>query len=87
MRSTRSKSETIHDYIGVWLTSPINPRLLFQLIAYTEDERALHLTTGSSVEDCVSSTEHWAANREQIWTALAALETKEELTVCGQHLV
>jgi len=62
-------------------TNAIDPveELLFQLIAYTEDERALHLTTGSSVEDCVSSTEHWAANREQLWTALADLETKEEL--------
>ena len=47
----------------------------------------LHLTTGGSVEDCVSSTEHWALNRDQIWGALAALETKPELTVCDLHSV
>jgi hypothetical protein len=55
---------------------------LFQLIAFTEDEKTLHLTTGNSVEDCVVATEHWATNREQIWDALDVLETREELAVC-----
>jgi hypothetical protein len=59
---------------------------LFQLIAFTEDEKALHLTTGNSVEDCVTATEHWATNREQIWDALDVLETREELTVCDPTL-
>jgi hypothetical protein len=54
---------------------------LFALIAYTEDERERHLTSGTTVEDCVTSTEHWAANRDYLWKALDSLETKPELTV------
>jgi hypothetical protein len=54
---------------------------LFALIAYTEDERARHLISGTTVEDCVTSTEVWAANREGLWNALDSLESRSELTV------
>ncbi|KAI9449587.1 hypothetical protein BJY52DRAFT_1227701 [Lactarius psammicola] len=53
---------------------------LFKLVAFTEDEKALHLVEGSSVQDCIASADNWVTNREEIWTALGLLETKTELT-------
>ncbi|KAI0247273.1 hypothetical protein BJV78DRAFT_1285698 [Lactifluus subvellereus] len=62
-------------------TNAIDPveDALFQLIAFTEDEKGRHLASGNSVEDCVASAEHWATNREQIWSTLDVLETRTEL--------
>jgi len=62
-------------------TNAIDPveEALFQLIAFTEDERTLYLAPGTSVGDCVSSVERWVTNREKIWSALHALETQEDL--------
>ncbi|KAI9449356.1 hypothetical protein BJY52DRAFT_253062 [Lactarius psammicola] len=53
---------------------------LFKLVAFTEDEKALHLVEGSSVQDCIASADNWVTNREEIWTALGLLETKTEFT-------
>ncbi|KAI0271229.1 hypothetical protein BGY98DRAFT_201365 [Russula aff. rugulosa BPL654] len=63
-------------------TNAIDPieEALFALIAYTEDEKARHLISGTTVEDCVTSTEVWANNREGLWKALDSLESKPELT-------
>ena len=63
------------------LRSPFATSALFALIAYTEDERARHLINGTSVEECVTSTEHWVSNRDGLWNALDSLESKPELTV------
>jgi hypothetical protein len=63
------------------LLYPFTTRGLFALIAYTEDERARHLISGTTVEECVTSTEVWANNRESLWNALDSLETRPELTV------
>ncbi|KAI0300712.1 hypothetical protein B0F90DRAFT_1817465 [Multifurca ochricompacta] len=63
-------------------TNAIDPieDALFKLVAFTEDEKALYLAGKTSVEDCITSTEHWATNREEIWKALNVLETKTKLT-------
>lgn len=63
-------------------TNAIDPieEALFALTAYTEDERARHLISGTTVEECVTSTEVWAANREGLWQTLDSLESKPELT-------
>ncbi|KAH9056281.1 hypothetical protein EDB87DRAFT_1687610 [Lactarius vividus] len=53
---------------------------LFKLVAFTEDEKELHLVEGSSVQDCIISVNNWATNREEIWSMLDHLETTTELT-------
>ncbi|KAH8990442.1 hypothetical protein EDB86DRAFT_3080426 [Lactarius hatsudake] len=53
---------------------------LFKLIAFTEDEKTLHLIEGNSVHDCIASADNWVTNREEIWTTLDHLETTTELT-------
>lgn len=55
---------------------------LFQLTAYTEDERTRHLFKGDTVIDCITSADHWVTNRDGIWNALNLLETTTELSVC-----
>jgi hypothetical protein len=55
---------------------------LFQLSAYTEDERTRHLFKGDTVQDCIVSAEYWVTNRDGIWNALNLLETTTELSVC-----
>jgi len=53
---------------------------LFQLTAFTEDERTRHVFTGDSVHDCITSADSLIANREGIWNALNHLETSTEVT-------
>jgi hypothetical protein len=53
---------------------------LFQLSAYTEDERTRHLFKGDTVQDCIISADHWVTNRDGIWNALNLLETSTELS-------
>ncbi|KAH9017890.1 hypothetical protein EDB84DRAFT_1442629 [Lactarius hengduanensis] len=54
---------------------------LFKLVAFTEDEKTLHLIEGNSVHDCIASADNWVTNREEIWTTLDHLETTTELTI------
>ncbi|KAH9169941.1 hypothetical protein EDB89DRAFT_1364233 [Lactarius sanguifluus] len=53
---------------------------LFKLVAFTEDEKELHLVEGNSVQDCIIYVNNWATNREEIWSMLDHLETTTELT-------
>ncbi|KAH9014239.1 hypothetical protein EDB84DRAFT_1568279 [Lactarius hengduanensis] len=53
---------------------------LFKLVAFTEDEKELHLVEGNSVQDCIIYVNNWATNREEIWSMLDLLETTTELT-------
>ncbi|KAH9035763.1 hypothetical protein EDB85DRAFT_2143515 [Lactarius pseudohatsudake] len=53
---------------------------LFKLVAFTEDEKELHLVEGNSVHDCIIYVNNWATNREEIWSMLDLLETTTELT-------
>ena len=55
---------------------------LFQLTAFTEDEKTRHLFKGDTVSDCITSANGWVTNRDGIWNALNSLETAKELTVC-----
>jgi hypothetical protein len=56
-------------------------RILFTLLAFTEDEKARYLANTSSIEECVSSAENWASNREGLSKALDGFDTREELVV------
>ncbi|KAH9956013.1 hypothetical protein BC827DRAFT_1271215 [Russula dissimulans] len=86
--------KTINEYIvkvensttGDWdsfekFTMAIEPLegILFTLLAFTEDEKARYLANTSSIEECVSSAENWASNREGLSKALDGFDTREEL--------
>jgi len=64
------------------LTYPPFPRILFTLLAFTEDEKARYLANTSSIDDCISSAETWAYNRAGLSSALDGFDTRRELVVC-----
>jgi len=51
---------------------------LFTLLAFTEDEKARYLASTGSIDDCISSAENWASNREGLSTALDGFDTRQE---------
>ncbi|KAI0287752.1 hypothetical protein BC826DRAFT_738377 [Russula brevipes] len=52
--------------------------ILFTLLAFTEDEKARYLASTGSIDDCISSAENWASNREGLSTALDGFDTRQE---------
>ncbi|KAI0263560.1 hypothetical protein BC834DRAFT_971251 [Gloeopeniophorella convolvens] len=52
---------------------------LFKLLAFTEDEKARYFASSNSVDDCISSTESWAENREKLLTTLEEFHTQKPI--------
>ncbi|KAI0067848.1 hypothetical protein BV25DRAFT_1911714 [Artomyces pyxidatus] len=51
--------------------------LLFALTAISEDETGRYLASVDSVEEAISTTENWEANRQELRTVLMSLHTGE----------
>jgi len=64
------------------LTYPSFPSILFKLLAFTEDEKARYFASTASIDECISSAESWASNREELSRALEGFDTRQELVVC-----
>jgi hypothetical protein len=54
---------------------------LFQLLTFTDSEKEGYLASTRSIEECVSSAERWAANRELLSKALNDVDTHQMLAV------
>jgi len=55
---------------------------LFKLFAFTENEKERYFAQTSSIDECVSSAENWAHNREQISEFLDDFDKDQGIKVC-----